>query len=603
MRYLSMKKLFIVSLSLLFSTTLYSQEYTKAIRYSPILENAYKQYQLSQSAKRTSVDTLNLPFFDDFSINSIYPNQLKWIDRNVFINNNFSKQPPSKGVATFDGFNEKGKPYVESEFAYGVCDTLTSAPIDLSYPASDSIYLSFFIQPQGYGRQPAINDSLVLEFLNLNTGKFNKIASWPGAKSYAFKQILIPIKDTLYLKRGFQFRFKNKGSQYGADDHWHLDYVRLNRNRSINDTSILDVSINSNATPLLNPYSSIPWNQFDANLLAENHFVDIKNNFGNSSNVDFTFTSYLDDQKLDSVTKGLFLASGITSNEESKKVIIPARTGPFSVVTTYTASTTNDFINFNDSLISRQNFYNYYAYDDGTAEDGYGITAPANGRFAYEFTTKNEDTLTHVQFHFTQKQVPLVNEIFTLTVWKSLNPEVILYQKTSQEPFYIDSLNGFTTYEIDSILKINGTFYVGWVQATNFFMNIGFDRNSVKSNFMFYKVNALGWQQSSLAGTAMIRPVFADIISTGINQSKAQLNIFNIYPNPGNGNIRLALLNGKQMDNELLVNVINMQGQVVYNGNASQNINIQELSNGMYIIQLRSKDNELLSYQKYLKNE
>lgn len=584
----------------LFISRLTAQEYTQAMRYSAMLERANAEFNYS----RKTVDTLSLPFFDDFSKDGIYPNQQKWVDRNVFINNNFSKQPPSKGVATFDGFNAMGQPYVASEFAYGVCDTLTSAPIDLNLAPSDSIYLSFFIQPQGYGRQPAVNDSLVLEFMNLNTGKFVKIASWPGAKSYAFKQILIPIKDTLFLKRGFQFRFKNKGSQYGADDHWHIDYVRLNKNRNANDTLVQDVSINSNATPLLNPYSSVPWNQFDASLLAENHFVDIKNNFNSSSNVDFTFTSYLGNTKLDSVTKGLFLASGITSNEESKKVLITAQTAPFNVLTTYTASTTNDFIDVNDTLKSVQVFKDYYAYDDGTAEDGYGLSINgSNGRFAYEFTTKNEDTLSHIQIHFTQKQVPIVNEIFTLTVWKSLNPEVILYQKTSQEPLYVDSLNGFTTYELDSILKVNGTFYIGWVQASNFFMNIGFDRNSVHSNYMYYKVNALGWQQSALAGTAMIRPVFADRLSTGVKNQRRYKQTFTIYPNPGNGYMNLNYSENSRNADIQFVKVYNMLGQEKYVSTDLDSIDISSLPKGIYIVQIIDFNNRIIASQKYLKHE
>jgi len=601
-----MKNIFLFSLYFIaFVKIANAQESTKPIRYSYYLERANAEYLHKVNDLKTQlIDTLELPFFDDFSDNEIYPNQQRWVDRNVFINNNFSKQPPSKGVATFDGFNESGKPYVASEFAYGVCDTLTSAPINLKYAASDSIYLSFFLQPQGNGREPAVNDSLVLEFINLNTGKFVKIASWPGAKSYAFKQVMIPIRDTLYLKKGFQFRFKNKGSQFGADDHWHIDYVRLNRFRNRNDTSIQDVSINSNATPLLKPYSAVPWNQFDANLLADNHFINIKNNFGASSNVDFTFTSYLGNTKLDSVTKGLFLASGITSNEESKKVAIPIQTGPFNVLTTYKASTTNDFIKLNDTLKALQIFKDYYAYDDGTAEDGYGLTINgSNGRFAYEFNTKNEDTLTHIQIHFTQKQVPLANEIFTLTVWKSLTPEVILYQKTSQEPLYVDSLNGFTTYELDSVLKINGTFYIGWVQASNFFMNIGFDRNSVKSNFMFFKVNSTGWQQSALAGTAMIRPVFADRLTTGLSSTRKNRMEFKLYPNPGNGKLNVSINTNLFDDTPRYIHILNLQAQVVAELPYENNIDLSQLNNGMYIIQLLGKNKEILGAQKYLKNE
>ncbi|MEZ4916283.1 MAG: hypothetical protein R2836_04790 [Chitinophagales bacterium] len=44
---------------------------------------------------------------------------------------------------------------------------MTSKPIDLSGLHNDSlVYLSFFVQAEGLGDMPNINDSLVLEFKN-----------------------------------------------------------------------------------------------------------------------------------------------------------------------------------------------------------------------------------------------------------------------------------------------------------------------------------------------------------------------------------------------------------------------------------------------------
>lgn len=599
---LNMKRTLTLFIFCLTLTSAFSQEYTQAMLHSQVLRNAYQQFQLDKKYQKAgSTDTLSLPFIDDFSSKGVYPNTAKWIDNSVFINNNFAIKPPSIGVATFDGFNAQGRPYVQSEFAYGVCDTLTSKPIDLFFPSSDSVYISFFIQPQGNGRPPAINDSLILEFKNIRTDKFVKIKSWPGSTTKDFKYILIPITDTSYLKKGFQFRFKNKGSQFGADDHWHIDYVKLDRFRSKDDTLLNDVSINSNATSLLKDYTAIPWNQMDVNLLAENHFVNIKNNFNFSSNVDFTFTSYIENAKLDSVTKGLFLGSGVTSKEESKKVNIPlSPTKAFDVITTYSAGNNTDLNKFNDTLIAIQRFKDYYAYDDGTAEDGYGISASANGRFAYGFNTKNSDTLTEVLFHFTQKQVPLVNQIFTLTIWKSIDPEVIIYQKTSLSPTYIDSLNGFAGYQLDSPVIITGEFFVGWIQATNFFMNIGLDRNTINNQHMFYRVNSTGWQQSGILGSVMIRPVFGDKLWTGISNTKKKENAFTIYPNPGNG---LISINHEYQVSSIEYRVINIQGQVIIESNYSESIDISKLPRGMYIIQMLDEHKQILGSQKYLKNE
>ena len=43
-----------------------------------------------------------LPFFEDFSGNSIFPDNNKWIDHSVYINNTMGVNVISRGVATFD---------------------------------------------------------------------------------------------------------------------------------------------------------------------------------------------------------------------------------------------------------------------------------------------------------------------------------------------------------------------------------------------------------------------------------------------------------------------------------------------------------------------
>jgi len=476
------------------SIYLKAQEQTKAMQYSHSLNRANERY-----VQRGVIgDTLQLPFFDDFAQSAPYPKSSHWVDRKVFVNNSMGYLPPSIGVATFDGFDEKGKPYINSQFAYGFCDSLTSIPIDLDRPAADSIYLSFYIQAQGYGREPAPNDSLILEFRNRNTGKFVKVRAWPGSKRKDFKNMLIAITDSAYLYKGFQFRFRNKGSQFGGDDHWHVDYVKLDAFRNFIDTLNFDVSLNSNASSLLNSYTAVPYNQYDTSMLASNHFVSIKNNFFPDpiTNVNFTFASYLRSPLtfLDSVTKGLPMPPNSSSYEESKKVRILPQTQAFKVDTRYIVTTNNDLIKSNDTIVSTQNFSDYFSYDDGTAEDGYGLSVSGDGRFAYLFNARNEDTLTAIDIYFTQKQVPITNQIFTLTIWKSLDPELIVYQKTSLSPLYIDTLNGFARYTLDSVVKVQADFYVGWIQSSNFFMNVGLDRNTINNNRMFFKVNSIGWQ-------------------------------------------------------------------------------------------------------------
>ena len=66
---------------------------------------------------------------------------------------------------------------------------------------------------------------------------------------------MIPITDSVFFNKGFQFRFRNYASlEYNENnptwssnvDFWNIDYVRLDRARTINDTVIDDVAFSKN---------------------------------------------------------------------------------------------------------------------------------------------------------------------------------------------------------------------------------------------------------------------------------------------------------------------------------------------------------------------
>ena len=71
----------------------------------PIISNLNRNIYLNKSksqnnSKRSLNDTIQLPFFEDFTTNTVYPNMAYWRDSLVYINNQFSVSPPSYGVAT-----------------------------------------------------------------------------------------------------------------------------------------------------------------------------------------------------------------------------------------------------------------------------------------------------------------------------------------------------------------------------------------------------------------------------------------------------------------------------------------------------------------------
>ena len=107
--------------------------------------------------------TLSLPFIDDFSYDSHQVDNDLWMESSVFVNRTYPINPPTIGVATFDGLDANGfardfSPSTSSEPS----DTLLSQTIDLS--GISSAYFMFYYQAKGMGDAPQQLDKLVLEF-------------------------------------------------------------------------------------------------------------------------------------------------------------------------------------------------------------------------------------------------------------------------------------------------------------------------------------------------------------------------------------------------------------------------------------------------------
>jgi len=227
-----MKKIFIIlSLILINISWAYSQEIITQLSTNPQLVSQYR----AKNKLKASTVSLKLPFIDDFSNYTGFPDSNLWMDNYVYINTQFAIYPPTIGVATFDALNDSGVIYPLATPSQFPADTLTSRPIRLDsifQPAlkalkiSDSLYFSFYFQPAGgrglpwelLGDAPEPNDSLVLEFYNPLLQKWNRVWGTKGMPldsiylktSRYFKYVIIPVKDSAnYYKDGFQFRFRN----------------------------------------------------------------------------------------------------------------------------------------------------------------------------------------------------------------------------------------------------------------------------------------------------------------------------------------------------------------------------------------------------------
>ncbi len=566
-------------------------------------------------------DTMELPFFDDFSGQSPLPDSTKWLDDYVFINNTYSNNQITMGVATFDALNDSGMIYSNASTEEFEADHLTSKPINLNYPASANIWLSFFYQPGGLGDPPEANDSLTLQFLAPDENIWYSMWMVNGNSDLRFKPVIIPIVDPHFLKKGFQFRFINYASlspdltdpsMIGNCDIWNIDYVMLDKNRNGADTIPHDVAMTLPVRSLLKTYEAIPWKQFRQIYLQEmGSFIPIhyRNNDTIIRNVTRNFEIWDVYKNLQSYS----FSAGATN-------INPLTSIDYNANLVYTFNTdSNDSALFriksylitdefdpkvNDTMVYYQTFKNYFAFDDGSSEAGYGINGQgsADAMVAYRFQSYMQDTLRAISICFNDSYQESNKKAFDLKVWDDNNglPGNVLY---SQEGVMVEqgnTINGFYTYNIPEGVMVDSVFYVGWKQLSETFLNAGFDVNTPNNGRQFYRLNG-EWQQSQMNGSIMIRPVVGDPLKlTSINDVHyGNNNLITIWPNPAIDYININS-GEQQLSGSAFITVMDMTGRELIKVPFSERIDISSLRNGVYII-ITSKDNVPLGYNRLIK--
>lgn len=534
----------LITIVLFVFSNAFGQEVLREIGYNPLLKN--QELKLKEDI---IVDTLELPFIDDFSEYDVYPNAKKWIDRDAFINRTYPVLPPTIGVATLDAFNEKGNHYDTVGFFPYIADYLTSQAINLEYEPSDSIYLSFYFQPGGIGNDPEERDSLTVEFYHVDSSEWIVVWNTEGFSSDGFNQVLIPITDSIYLKKGFQFRFRNYVSfdsdveaYFSNFDHWHIDYVYLDTDRNMNDTVIHDVAFVEAPRSVLKNFEAIPWGEhFKIGRVFEQG--NLRYSFRNNDTIlrNTAYTYYVSEivsgnyQRYDSAYLGqinLDADSLLIKRYEIDDDFFEFNSLDESTFKIEYVIETDDFdYHQNDTVVVYQSFKNYYAYDDGTVENGYGLDA-ANGMVAYQFETYVEDTIQGVDMYFNHTYDNANQQFFRLRVWNDNDgvPGSVIHEQNVQVR-YGEELNEFYTYEFDSSFTVSDIYYIGWQQSTEEFLNVGFDRNRNNNDKLFFNLSG-AWYNSSFEGSLMMRPLFGQDISNSIsNIEKDNLQLI-LYPNP-----------------------------------------------------------------------
>ena len=649
-----------------------------------------------------------LPFFDDFSQSNLYPDSTKWTDNAVMVNDGFPLCPPNRNGATFDVLDANGRVYSYAISNPFVSEYLTSVRIRLdsimepeprALTPADSVYLSFYYQPQGNGNAPEEQDSLVLQFgltterqeflfLDYQTYSIDDVFAelqvdtlFPGDTIWAsvgcqegmftivtdtltssmegsisvpcdsvfttvadttwyhiwsvagerldafmaenddhlFKQVMIPILDAKYFKDNFYFRFYNYASivnnslpaNRSNEDNWNIDFVYLNYNRSVNDTYYPMVTFSGQKPSFFNRYQSIPYRQYRNNpnsSMRESLSIDIANLDAVDHDINYYYKvdqiggnqHYM--RVLDPVTIRPYDEFGYLECPEYGESPACPYVGELFAMDMWIDSASFQISHYlydsavnpplADSMKYRVGLYNYYAYDDGIPELGYGVSN-AGGKFAVRFDISDYDTIQGVQLLFNHTLKDANDKYFDIMVCKDENgkPGDTLYTMKNQRPQWQEQPYRFTYYKFDRVVATANSFYIGIQQSSNSLINIGLDASIDNQQYNFVNTNG-SWQPSNMHGSLMIRPVVGASYYIGVEENGPSTGsgALTVYPNPASDMLHLeGDFEGGQ------VSLFDLTGRRVYQGEYQHNIAVSNLNDGMYFIQVVTPEGQVMN--------
>ncbi len=582
-------KVLLISFSLLFNYTFsFGQRF-----------ESFKLRIPSDNYSNHSLDTILIPFWDDFSGSDSIENTIWSNFENISVKDYYNIDAPSLNVIEFDGLDKDGIPY-NYENGYGVSDILESDKINLnSYSLSDSLYLSFYWNYNINGELPDNEDSLKVDFLDKNNIWKTVWIKNGGSENYSeiFSFESIPISSD-YLHQNFMFKFYNKGNTEGPFDSWLIDYIYLDKNRNKHDSLTLDRALSYNGFKVLNNHISVPFNHLSyANSYADSVIFTINNHDNQVQPINYSFGAYIKEfDKLFSYTENKELSPILGGNDRRNVINNPIKLSDFELgkdsiivdFSFYIESGDSTFLSkdlkLNDTTNFQIKFSNFYSYDDGKAEYSAGLNQK-NSELVLEHITYTPDTLTHIQILFPE----------TIENSYAQNIELVIYNSISDESTKLRSQNvgiiyenyNFNTYKLDNPLIVEDTFYIGFKQFESNFLAVGLDKNNDTSDKIFYKIDNQWEQNNIIKGSLMIRPLFnnSDLVISGINEIIKTEDII-IFPNPSNGVFYLSQKVEK-------LKVFDTNGYMLLNDENIDKINLSRYSKGIYYLFIINKKNQM----------
>jgi hypothetical protein len=276
-----------------------------------------------------------------------------------------------------------------------------------------------------------------------------------------------------------------------------------------------------------------------------------------------------------------------------------------SITLEYSVSPSGDINPFNDTLRREQNFYNFYARDDGTAEKAYGLEG-TGAELAYRFFVNKPDTLRAIYIHFAHIDGDVGNLLFSLKVWdlidttESSDESREIYSENFLFPSYVDSINGLFVYWLEEPVAVDSVFYVGWLQSQSNLLNVGYDRNTDSKDHTFFRIGG-NWTRSQLDGSVMIRPLVGanyNLFTTAIEEIPVAKKL-TIRPNPVKSTLYFDLENSPHFYG---AEIMDYTGKVMYRQQLTSNeINVNDLPTGIFLIKVIDKKDNRAFVNKFVK--
>lgn len=452
----------------------------------------------------------------------------------------------------------------------------------------------------------------------------------PSEYSEEFEKVSVLFDDPKMFVNGFRFRFINTSSISNDPSHarsigiFNIDQIYIDT-QYVKQPEFPDVAFATPMVSLLRDYHTVPYSHYEYRTPVDNvsSFYFTTNNFSSSSrglvyNIEVE-KLYGDFEKQHSSIFETNLPGNISVDDtvHFDLYLNPSRVFAEDVNSTESASfevkmyfeddNSEEHASYrhNDTLYYTQSFSNYFAYDDGTAEAGYGVRGESNMSVGQKFEFYKVDTIREVSFFFnTTPPDPLMPaKRFFLAVWADddnkpgellyKSPRTISIESVKKELFQTQK---FTIEEEGIIdgseyLIIEDKVHVGWIQTTDYLMNIGVDLNRKVSSKIYYRFGDV-WTKSLVSNPLMIN-LFVGANYTPITSVRSEEDVeFEIFPNPvaerlfieteliDNENITIKTLTGSA------VNAL-----VYTNGE----IDVSTLPNGVYFIRIEKWGKVLVS--------